>query len=197
MADDGRYLSVETFKAWTRDKTLTDDEMISDAILAAESVIDIDLGRRFEVAAGAATERVYAAESGDTTLFIHDCTEITAVAEDGTTVATADWQAAPLNQLSSWGETVPYTHIDRMVGSWHAERGKATIGVTAKWGWAAIPPSIVVLCSIVAQTMAQHRDMRFGLAAITADGLGVSARDARIVRDTQARYSRKQLVYAI
>lgn len=197
MATDGRYVTVDRFKKWTRDTTLTDDNLISDSILAAQQTVDTDLGRRFEEASGEPAARVYAAERGDTSLSIHDCVSISSITEDGTTVPTTDWQAEPLNNLSAAGQTVPFTRVERLTGSWHARNGKATISVTADWGWEEIPADIVVLCMIVAQTMAQHRDMRLGLAAITADGLGVSARDVRMVRDAQSRYSRRQVLFAV
>jgi len=182
-----RYLSVDALKAWMRDEVTADDNIIEDAINAAEMMIDNALQRRMIVATSGSA-RVYAPTPGSDVLYIHDATTVTAVVEDGTTlVANTDYQREPLNNLSAAGEVWPFSRIQRLSGSWYTDAGKSTITVTGTWGWAAIPFEVVESCKIVAQDMLEYRNVRFGQVAITDVG-GVGSRENMVVKSMIAKY---------
>lgn len=165
-----RYLPVDDLKAQTRDETTADDPVKLAAINAAETWIDNELQRRMEVVTdgpSGLTARVYVPGDSDV-LYIYDCTEVTAVVENGTTLTVdTDYQLEPLNGLSEAGEPRPYYRIKRHGRCWYTDGHKATVSVTARYGWAAIPAEVVEACKIIAQDILANRDTRFGLAGIT------------------------------
>ncbi len=178
-----RYLTVEQVKAYHRNEIPTDDdEWIEAAIDAAEATLDQACQRRFVVAT-TATARVYVPNSCDR-LRIHDCTTVTAVSNDGTTVAGADYQLEPLNGLSWAGESRPYEEIVLKSGWWYVDGREATVSVTATWGWSAIPARIVQAALIVAKNVLLKRDEE------KLQLIGLSDRDSTIVNEAIAHYRR-------
>ena len=189
MAD---IATVEEVKAYARDETSTlNYEFIEQALNAAEAEINNGCARRFVVAGATATARVYAPESHEL-VRIHDCTEITSVVSSGSTVSASSYQLEPLNGLTAAGLAVPYDRIRLLSGSWDtgsSNRREATITVTAKWGWAAIPAQIKQACLVLAKDVLSNRDVRFGLVAVT-DAAGISARTNSVVRAAIEQHAR-------
>lgn len=185
-----RYLPVATLKAWRRDETTANDDLITEAINAAETGIDNALKRKMIVVTAGApglSARVYAPMASEV-LFIDDCTEVTAVVENGTTLTVGtDYQLEPLNGLSEAGESMPYYRIKRHGRCWYTDDGKATVSVTARWGWSAIPPQVVESCKVIADEMLRNPDMRFGLVDISEAG-GVGSRENATVKKMIADY---------
>ena len=183
-----RYLSQLKIKAYHRNEIPTaDDDFIEEGGDGAEDFMDESCKRRFVVATSA-TPRVYAPRSGHI-LRIHDCTSITSVVNNGTTVAPADYQLEPLNGLTWSGEARPFEQIRLKSGSWSVD-GEATVTVTAAWGWAAIPPRIKHAALIVAKEIITNRDeVKFGLVGFSDVG-GVSPRSNPIVTETINHYRR-------
>lgn len=73
----------------------------------------------------------------------------------------------------------PYTEIELTgVNYWfpRSSYNRATVKITAKWGWPAIPDDIKKACLIQAQQLAKSKDAAFGVAALAAiDGAGMRA----------------------
>lgn len=183
-----RYLPVDTFKLWWKSEITADNALIEAAINAAETAIDKELGRRLIVAPTPATARVYRPDWCSRYLHINDATEITSVVENGVTLtAGTDYILEPLNGLDPAGEAWPYERLVKYSGWWYTDGPKATVTVTAKWGWAAIPFEVVESCKIVAADMLSNRDMRNGLVAITEAG-GVGSRQNQTVREMIRHY---------
>ena len=69
--------------------------------------------------------------------------------------------------------------------NWYGVPGAATVTVTARWGWQAIPSMIQESCKIIAKDVLMQRnsDIGFGLVAVTDAG-GVGTRENWIVRST-------------
>ena len=185
-----RYLPVATLKEWRRDETTASDVLIESAINATEMAIDNVLQRKMIVVTAGApgiSARVYVPDCSRY-LYIDDCTEVTTVVENGTSLTVGtDYQLEPLNGLSPSGEPVPYFRLKRHSRNWHADDGKATVSVTARWGWATIPPQVVESAKIIAADMLQNPDMRFGLVAISEAG-GVGTRENKTVNQMIADY---------
>jgi|GEM_PF-1917683 len=187
-----RYLTVSTLKTYMRSELQADDAPYEAAINAAELWIDNKTGRRFEVA-GASTARVFSVRRASPVLYINDCTTITSVVENGTTlVANTDYTAEPLNNLSSAGEPWPYFRLVRPYSYWYpttySASTNARVTVTAAWGWAAIPLSIVEACKIVAKDFFEQRDVAHGLIGVSDNG-GVSGRTNNLVKDIVGQYA--------
>jgi len=179
-----RYLEVEAFKDWARDEVSVDDDLIDQAINAAELAIDNALQRRMVVVTDGApglSARAYVPAASDL-LFIDDCTEVTVITDNGTTLTVGtDYQLEPLNGLSGAGESVPYYKVRRLSGCWYRDGHKATVSVTARWGWAAIPPQVLESCKIVTQDILENRNTRFGLAGISQEGFSIRIRENPVV----------------
>jgi hypothetical protein len=101
------------------------------------------------------------------------------------------YQLEPLNALTLAGESVPYTSIRRITGSWNIDpAGEALVSVTASWGWTAIPDRITQAALIIAKEIITNRDeVKLGLVGFSDVG-GVTARTNPIVRDTLNHYRR-------
>jgi hypothetical protein len=175
------WLTESQLKAWRRDTTTANTIEIQSSIDAAFEALNKALQRRL-VIAGASSARVYAPDDFDV-LFIHDCTTVTSVTENGTLlVAGTDYQLEPLNGVDSSGLSVPYYRVRRLGRNWYRDNNKGTVSIVAAWGWAAIPSDLILACMIIASDMLENQNMRFGLAAITDAG-GVGTRDNRTVRE--------------
>jgi len=137
-----------------------DERMVTQAQLAAEQVVQQYCQRTFEIA-GAASARVYIPKNSDL-LRIHDCTSVTSITENGSTLATTSYQLEPLNALSMTGTAVPYTQARRVYSAWLNYGDTASVSVTATWGWAAVPAAVTEAVKQVAKDMIQMRDTKFG-----------------------------------
>lgn len=177
------WLSVEDLKAYCRDEIPTDnDEHYEDAIDAAVGLLQRDTNRVFTIAGDTATARVYRPYRDRRLLFIDDCTEITSVVENGATLTVGvGYQAEPLNGLTFSGESSPYHTLRRLSACWYTDDDKATVSVTAKWGWSSIPPLVLSATKILAKDILSTRQVSFGLVAVT-ESAGITARTNPIVR---------------
>jgi len=189
MSVPGRYLDTTTLQAYMRSDKVTEQALLEEAVLAAEQAIDNALGRRIAVASGTPSARSFAAKASDV-LVIYDAVSITSVVEDGTTLTSGDdFQAEPLNGLSAAGESVPYCQLRRFPwgACWTNDGGRATVTVTADWGWAAVPAPILEAAKIVAKDALENREVRHGIVAAT-EFAGVGSRENLFVRQTVRDY---------
>lgn len=183
-----RYLTVGTFKDWYKDETSVNDSLIEAAINAAETAIDNALQRRMVIASGTPSERVFRPNPCSPILYFDDAKTVTSIVENGVTLtANTDFVLEPLNGLSATGEAWPYYRALRYGRDWYTDGPKATVTITADWGWTAIPYEVIESCKVVAADMLSNRDMRNGLVAITEAG-GVGSRQNQTVRDMIAKY---------
>jgi hypothetical protein len=187
-----RYLTVEQVKAYCRNELPTeDDEWFAAACDAAEAALDHSCQRRFEVADSTPSARAYVPHRDVSILRIHDAVEVTTVTENGTTVTPSRYQLEPVNGLTIAGEPRPYDQIRLLEADWwYTDFGRATISVTARWGWSAIPARIEQAALIIAKEIITNRDeVKLGLIGFSDVG-GVVARTNPIVRETVAHYRR-------
>ena len=157
--------TLANFKTFARVETASvDDAYLQAALDAAETTVRSTTGR-YLVVAGSATPRSFVPD-GSCVLRFQDCTSVTSIVDDGTTLAAGtDYQLEPINGLNVAGEAVPYTRALRLNGTWsNTVEGKATVVVTAAWGWAAIPSWAVSATLILARDIVQARDQVGGIA---------------------------------
>lgn len=190
-----RYLTEIELKTYVRSELTTEDSVYTAAINTAEGIFDNACGRRFDVADPAvSTARTYIPSGGHVQL-IHDAVAIVSVVDNGALlVAGTDYQAQPLNALSQAGETVPYFALRRLGYyyrrwyNWYGIPNSASITVTARWGWQAIPSLVKESCKIIAKDVFNQRNTSgFGLVAITEAG-GIGTRENRIVQEAVTAY---------
>jgi len=151
------------FKDFLRNELGTlDDSAIQAALDAAHYSAYDYLGRSLEPA-GVASARSFVPLSYDV-LNIDDCTSITSVVNNGTTVAASDYQAEPVGNRSGSMATVPFTRLRMLTGAWYVWNGQASVVVTATWGWASAPTAAVEAVKILAKDILMQRDTRNGVA---------------------------------
>ena len=164
--------TVEELADYLRVETATEDyadiEGVGDA---TESLLTKVSGRKWFVATGTTSTRRYAPRNTRSDLIrIHDCVSVASVTNDGETVpvwasSTGGYQLEPLNGLDWAGETRPYEGL-RYIGSfWKFDSYRATVAVTADWGWAAIPEQVKRAAYVIAKDMwsFRHTDNTAGL----------------------------------
>jgi hypothetical protein len=156
--------TTEDLAAYLRNEIPTEDyDDLTGVATSAESLVTKVSGRKWVVASGSST-RYYAPRALHQDLIrIHDCTTVTAVLNDGTAVpawasSTGGYQLEPINGIDWAGETRPYESI-RYIGSrWKFDNYRATVAVTATWGWAAIPDQVVRAGYVIAKDMWEFRN---------------------------------------
>lgn len=186
------YVSTAELKTYLRNELGTlDDTFLASVVDAATTSVNQACQRSFDVA-GAGSARVYVPNGSDT-LRIHDCTTVTAVTEDGVTLDSTAYQKEPLNALDWTGEARPYEQLVRTDGSvWVvAVENKASVSVTATWGWSAIPAGVKQACWIMAAEIARQRDVRFGVID-AGDAAGAIVLSNRKVRELLERHRRPE-----
>lgn len=154
-------VSIEEFTAYIRsgNTEAINVDRLQSALDAADTAIDQYCDRAIFVADDEDTSaRVYRPTPGSYLLGIHDCVEIESVVENSITLTEdSDFIADPLNGLTSAGESVPYSHLYRYRQAWWCDGPKATVTVTARWGWAAIPAGVAEATKILAKDIATSR----------------------------------------
>ncbi len=189
----GRYLDKTTFKQWAHDDVKVDDNLIDQAIAAAEELIDQAAGRELQVVTGStvASARQIAPTGSTDVLQIWDADEVTTVVENGVTLTEGThYQLEPLNQLSAvTGAYRPYDTIRRLSGCWYVDStGAPSVTVTAKWGWAqaSIPSAVIEACKVLANDWLGHRHGGMGNVGVTPDGFTSGAKEWPMVRKAVA-----------
>ena len=162
-------VDVPTFQDYVRD-TLAGVAVnrLSQALAAAEQMVNAHCHRVFVVAGATATARVFVPSSAEM-LRVDDFVEATAISNDGTSV-TADYQLEPLNGIDAAGNAVPYHQLVRTSGSWTRDGKRATVTVTARWGWPAIPDAVKEALLIFAKDIAWQRELKGDVAGFSDFG---------------------------
>lgn len=142
-----------------------DDDILTVALNAADSDIDIYCGRSFSTAGTADASRVYAASKPDT-VEIDDMTAITTVeySRDGSTwTATTDYQAEPLNSMAD-GVAWPFTRL-RTTNSfaWPVYGGLQTVRVTGRFAFGYVPDAVVQAAIFQTIFLFKRNDAPFGV----------------------------------
>jgi len=177
------------WRAWKNAPTDPPSAAVQDALDAAEEAIGDDCARLFVVADVTPTERLYVPTWGDPVLRIHDCVAVSAIDNDG--VAVTDYQLEPVGD--SWsGDSRPYTQIRLLGGDgWAVDQGRATVGVTARWGWTALPARYSNAVKILAADVLDSRDVRNGVIGMT-DFAAVRVRENATVVKLLAKLRRAE-----
>lgn len=173
-------VTVASWRLYKGAPTEPPDPVVQAAIDAAEEAVGDDCGRAFTVATTASLRRFVAATSSPV-LPIDDCTTVTLVTADGSTVASTEYQLEPLNGIDAAGEATPYTAIRLLNGAcWPKRGGDAINAITASWGMAALPARYTEAVKIVTSDILDQKDIRGGVAGFGEFG-AVSVRDNRMV----------------
>lgn len=175
MAITNGYLTLTEFKAAIGDQHNTDDDQVYErAIETASRQIDEVRGDQFwrtatPVARRFRPDHPWVLWTGDFATTDGLVVKIDS-AEDGTFATTwdaDDIQAEPLVRRQG----KPYTHLTA-VGDWDFPTWglRASVEVTAIWGWPSIPAEVRQACQILAIDHYRAKDLTGGVAAFGEAG---------------------------
>lgn len=150
-----------------------DAALLDRAINAASRAIDRYTGRRFWQDADA-TARLYRANDR-MVVYVDDISTsaglalVTDIHLDGTWANTWDtdhYQLEPLNadangQAYTWYRLVAVSHLQFPI-----DTHRATVKVTARWGWSEVPDEVNEACILKAVSLFRRKDAPFGIAGM-------------------------------
>jgi hypothetical protein len=171
------------------------DSELSDSLGTASRDIDGHCGRRFYKDTTATARLLYPEPDLENRIRVPDfwTTDglILELDQDGDgvfeTTQTA-YELQPLNGIVDSEEGWPYNLIKPIGWSWPTYCNRASVRLTAKWGWSAYPGAVVSSCAILAtETTKLAREAPFGVAGYGAFG-AVRVRDNPRVTSMLSRY---------
>jgi hypothetical protein len=183
MAITNGYATLPELKSILSISDTADDPDLEGAIEAASRQIDAHCGqgRKFWQDSTVVV-RTYRPTMA-TVLVVDDISTATGLivkvdtTDDGTfdttlTIST-DFQLEPLNAPSEF-PVQPWTHIrllDGQISSWTClSSGRASVQVTAKFGWSAVPDAVKRACLLQAKSIFKAQDATFGSFQLSIDG---------------------------
>lgn len=175
LGDD--YISVEELKERLRITDAFDDTTLTVAVKAATDGINHHCRRQFQQATTASSRKARSVSSELTIVPDFYTTEGLVVASDSdgdgvfeTVWDALDYELEPLDGVVDGVEGFPYWKI-RAVGSQSFPlHRRASVQVTAKWGWAAVPDGVVSAAYIIAEDVARLKDTAFGVGGYSEYG---------------------------
>lgn len=173
-----------------------DDTRLNDALASVSREIERHCGRQFNKAT-TATARIYYPVNGCLAKVddFHTRTDLVIATDEGdagtysTTWSAVDYQLEPLNGIVDGELGWPYWRI-RAVGSRYFPRNRrASVQVTAQWGWGAVPAPVKEACLILAEETAKLADSPFGVGGYGQFGI-VRVRDNPMAARKLMKYER-------
>jgi hypothetical protein len=189
-------ISVDEFKEYTRNELLLEDEEVLGVLEATDDLLADLCQRRWVVAGDTATPRIYSPRSWSDVIRVHDCTLVSSVVADGVTVSPSEYQLEPLNGLDWAGNPRPYEQVRYIGNRWPFDNFRATVTVTARWGWPSIPSPIIRAARVLSKDIAMHRDISFGVAVVP-DIAAIRVRQASLVSDLIKNWRRPEAMGGI
>lgn len=202
MALGDPYATLPELKSYLKITDAADDAELNDALASASKGIEDFCHRQFN-SAGAVSARTYHPDS-------HCMVEVddfsttaglvvkTAAGNDGvfgTTWLAADYQLEPLNGVVDGRPGWPYWKIGSVGSRTFRCVNRATVEVTANWGWAAVPSPVKQACLIIAAETFKLKDAPFGVAGFGEFG-AVRVRDNPMVMRKLQPYARYSVLVA-
>lgn len=187
-------ITASELKAYAKETTSGNDAQWTFAVNAANTWVPRHCLRSFASVDTDASERRYTPESA-TLVRIHDAHEVTAVAISGGTLDASSYQLEPLNQLNMAEQYRPYDRVRLIYAAFDTCRTEATVTVTAKWGWNAVPDDVKLATLILGADLYRNREMRFGVISAT-EFAGVRARANPQVLELLSDFRRDELSMA-
>ena len=170
LGDD--YATLEELKGRLRiaESDTADDDDLNNALEVASRGIESCCNRQFNDA-GTPSARVFRppivgkAEVDDfsTTLGLVIETDTSGAGSFGSTWGAAEYELYPLNGIVGGVPGWPYWKINPVNRRFPCSSARATLRVTARWGWAAVPAPVKAGCLILAEDLFKLRDTPFGV----------------------------------
>lgn len=171
MALGDNYATLAQLKDRLGISDTQDDLTLNDALSSASRGIEAECHRQFNDAGTESARVYYPLASGlvRTDDFQSSAGLIVATdpGSDGTfevTWTSTGYELKPLNGIVNGQTGWPYNRIVAVPSSglYFPDTGRASVKVTARWGWAAVPTPIKVATLILAEDLAKLKDLPFG-----------------------------------
>ena len=168
-----QYVAPTELAAFLRIEDDGEDAYLEGFIQAATSAIDAHCGRSFAGADTSETARTFAARWADL-IDVDPMANTTglaiAVDTSGDGIfnqawASTDYQLEPLNQRRAGLTNHPYTRIRAIESKTFPVGRRATVEVTARWGWATVPDAVTQAAMMHAGRLHERRNMPAGIIA--------------------------------
>jgi hypothetical protein len=170
------YITDEEAQDFARTEIDGDLPLVERALASAEVGVNQWCQRDFSEPTSA-TVRLFVPEPCSSVLRVDDIANTTGlvVVEDGTTLASNAYQLevspGEVNQTTRTGEVRPYGYVRLMDRNhWTVDGGRATVSITARWGWPTTPEPVKMATLLLARDLLKSRDVVFGVATFGADG---------------------------
>ena len=165
------YVEVSEASDFLRNTIVADEVEIQAALSAAENAVNSYCQRIFTVPTEATTRTFVGYRNYE--LDVPDIANTTGliIVNNGATLTAADYQLeispGVTGPIGVDGRTWPYVRIQRISGYWDVnEDHKATISITARWGWPAIPSEVEMATKLLARDYLLARDIGFGIVQV-------------------------------
>ena len=165
------YVASSEMIDYIRSSITADVVEIEAAQLAADSVLNAHCHRVFTVPTVATTRTFVASDSY--ALAVPDIANTTGlvVVDNGTTITAAGYQLEIAHGVTGpidvSGRTWPYSIIRRVSGSWSSNSdGDDVLSITARWGWPATPPEVLLASKLLTRDLMLARDTAFGIVQV-------------------------------
>ena len=179
MALGDPYIDASTLAAYLGVSDSYDTALMDSACTAGSEWVTKHCQRQFNKTT-TATARTYVARTGLTVEVddFHTLTDLVVKTDDtdsgtfGTTWSATDYTVRPFNGVEAGATGFPYRKIVAVESkSFPSDTGRARVQVTAQWGWAAVPESVVLATKIVAAFLFNLKDSPIGVASFGESGL--------------------------
>lgn len=205
MALGDPYATLATLKTRLNITDTNDDAAATLALNSASLQIEGVCGRQFNDA-GSATARIYYPDS-PTTVSVDDFSTTNGLilqadyGNDGVfefTWLSTNYQVEPINGVFDGTPGWPFYRIraiNQYYPLWWGPIGapRASLQVTAQWGWAAVPAGVQEACLLLAEEIFKLKDAPFGVAGFGAMG-AVRVRENPKVMALLERYIRTPIL---
>jgi hypothetical protein len=176
MALGKTYADLDEVKEYLDIDRSDFDSRLDDALITASRAIERYCGRQFNDADTASARVFY--PTRQKVAYVDDFHTTTGLlvktdeTDDGTfeeTWTSADYQLEPLNGIREGTTGWPYWTIRAVGDSLDFpvnEKGRATLEVTARWGWSTVPAPIKTACLILAAETFKLATVPLGVAGM-------------------------------
>lgn len=203
MALGDPYITADELKSYMGIESDMYDVHVSDAVASASREIEGFTHRQFN-SAGSPSSRVYPVAMPDR-LHVDDFstnaglvieTDDTADGTFATLWDVGDYELTPYNGTMNGRPGWPFTGITAVGQKRFRWSRRATIRVTAAWGWAELPDDVRQAALILASDTFQLKDARMGIAGSDQFGQIVRVRDNQIAANKLRPYVRGSVFVA-
>lgn len=171
MAIGGDYGDLATLKRRLSITDNTDDTDLQSALTSASREVEKFCHRQFNKET-TATARVYEPLHDELTLVddFHTTTGLEIAVDDsddgtfGTVLTSSQYEVRPRNGVVDGEPGWPFWRVRATESGLFPRSRRATVQVTAQWGWTAVPASVTEASLILAEEIFKLKDAPFGVA---------------------------------